>query len=224
MGKTTVVNIYRDEYEVYIGRAGKGKDGYFGNPYHTGDRDFILKQFKEYFYSRIKTDRTFAKRVLSLKGKTLGCFCSPKRCHGDIIADYLNNLPEIKPVKMAVIGTRGFSDYEYMKEILEWYDIKKIISGGAKGADRLAEQYASEKNIPIQIFEPQWDKFGKSAGYKRNIQIVDAADEIVAFWDQKSKGTGHSVKIAEEQGKPVYIYWPSCSIDDLRDKISDWGS
>lgn len=207
--KTTVVNIYhKEDFDVYIGRAGHGYDGYFGNPNSQGSREDKLKLFKKYFYNRVKTDPEFRRRVLQLKGKRLGCFCSPKPCHGDIIAEYVNRQPECQPVKLAVVGSRTFNDYEYMVETLKWFDIKKIISGGARGADKCAERYAAEHGIDFQVFEANWDKFGKSAGYRRNVQIIEAADEVVAFWDGKSPGTQHDIQLAEERGKPVYIIKP----------------
>ena len=58
-----------------------------------------------------------------------------------------------------IAGSRDFNDYEYMKKKLKMYYISKIISGGAKGADRLAELYAYENNIPKVIYKAQWDKF-----------------------------------------------------------------
>lgn len=93
MTKTTVVNIYKNKYDVYIGRAGRGYDGYFGNPFsitNTCSRSDCISKFEKYFYERIKKDPIFAKRIQSLKGKVLGCFCKPLSCHGDIIAEYLN--------------------------------------------------------------------------------------------------------------------------------------
>lgn len=91
---TRVVNIRAESYDVYIGRAGKGQDGYFGNPYSMvgsseKERTRVLKLFEEYFLHRMYADAEFNRRVLALKGKTLGCFCSPKRCHGEIIADWI---------------------------------------------------------------------------------------------------------------------------------------
>lgn len=94
---TTVVNIkHTQRYDQYIGRAGHGQDGYYGNPFRLGSestRGSTLKQYKEYFYHRLATDPTFKERIHSLKDKILGCFCKPHPCHGDIIAEYLNNLP-----------------------------------------------------------------------------------------------------------------------------------
>lgn len=92
--ETKVVNIFKETYDVYIGRAGKGKDGYFGNPFILAKgepRGSTLTKYKEYFLKRLLNDPEFKNRVLSLKGKTLGCFCKPNECHGDIIKKYLDN-------------------------------------------------------------------------------------------------------------------------------------
>lgn len=91
--KTKVVNLYKEDYDVYIGRAGKGKSGYFGNPTRLKpgeERGSALENYKKYFYKRIENDPKFKEEVLKLKGKTLGCFCKPKPCHGDIIVEFLN--------------------------------------------------------------------------------------------------------------------------------------
>lgn len=89
---TIVVNLRAKPYDVYIGRAGKGFDGYFGNPYRVeihGDKAISL--FKKYFISRLNSDLDFRRRVLELRGKRLGCFCKPRPCHGDIIAEWINS-------------------------------------------------------------------------------------------------------------------------------------
>src|ERR1700681_4221786 len=78
---------------VYIGRAGKGESGYFGNPFSLKDcldREDCLEKFKKYFYVRIDNDKEYLERVLELKNKTLVCFCSPQSCHGGIISEFLN--------------------------------------------------------------------------------------------------------------------------------------
>lgn len=212
---THVVNIRFEPYDVYIGRTGHGQDGYFGNPYNSSNRDENIARFEIYFNNRLKRDPEFRSRVHQLKDKRLGCFCKPHNaCHGDIIANYLNNLPP--PIKLAVVGSRSFENYEFLKNILQWYDASAIISGGAKGADSLAAKYAAENGIPLKEFPADWNKNGRAAGYMRNKQIVAEADEIVAFWDKQSVGTGHTVRIAEEAGKPVHIYWPS------EDPLLDW--
>lgn len=93
---TTVVNLYKDKYDVYIGRGGKGLNGYFGNPFKLTpgeDRGATIERFKEYFYYRLQNDPVYKESIHRLKDKVLGCFCKPNACHGDIIAEYLNSLP-----------------------------------------------------------------------------------------------------------------------------------
>ena len=90
---TKVVNIYKEPYEVYIGRAGKGKDGYFGNPIKLlkgQPRGSTIEKYKEYFYKRLENDPEFKFKIKALKNKTLGCFCKPHACHGDVIKEYLD--------------------------------------------------------------------------------------------------------------------------------------
>jgi Domain of unknown function (DUF4326) len=101
---TTVVNIRKDTYDVYIGRAGKGQDGYFGNPHVVGycpicrknhKRGEVIPLFREYFNKRIAEDVEFRERVLELDGKKLGCFCKQVGkdipCHGDVYVEWLEN-------------------------------------------------------------------------------------------------------------------------------------
>ena len=90
---TKVVNMYKEEYDVYIGRSGRGHDGFFGNPFAMDThmkRDECLEYYEAYFIDRIATDAEFKRRVLELKDKTLGCFCKPQACHGDIIAKWVD--------------------------------------------------------------------------------------------------------------------------------------
>jgi hypothetical protein len=87
--QTVVINKYHKiPFDVYIGRGSM-----FGNPYvmgKDGDREEVIKLYEEYFYKRIAEDEEFKRAVCQLKGKTLGCFCKPKSCHGDIIVKFLD--------------------------------------------------------------------------------------------------------------------------------------
>ncbi len=112
-------------------------------------------------------------------------------------------------MKAAIIGSRTFNDYQYLKEILGWFQFERIISGGARGADTLAKRYAAEHGIYLKEHLPNWDRDGKAAGFIRNKLIIADADELIAFYDGSSKGTAHSIKLAEESGKPVHIFWPT---------------
>jgi Domain of unknown function (DUF4326) len=95
--RTVVVNINKESFDVYIGRAGRGQDGYFGNPFRIGheiNREDAVQKFQKYFAERIGKDPEFKRRVFALKGKRLGCFCKPKACHGDVIAGWLSKMEQ----------------------------------------------------------------------------------------------------------------------------------
>ena len=106
---------------------------------------------------------------------------------------------------IAVIGSRTFADYDLLEETLVHYQISKLISGGAKGADSLAERYATNHCIELVVFKPDWKKYGRGAGPIRNRDIVDAADLVIAFWDGKSKGTKSALDYAQQKNKQVII-------------------
>lgn len=112
-----------------------------------------------------------------------------------------------KHMKTAVIGTRTFENYSQLCETLDNLGHKptEIISGGAKGADALAERYAHDNNIPLTIHLANWKAYGKAAGPIRNQQLIEACDQVIAFWDGQSKGTGHTIKTAKAKGKPTKV-------------------
>lgn len=111
--------------------------------------------------------------------------------------------------KVIVAGSRDFNDYELLKPkldaLLQNKDSVQIVSGGARGADSLGEQYAKEKSLDLKIFPADWDYYGKSAGFKRNSEMAQYADALVAFWDGKSKGTEHMINLAKRNGLQVRI-------------------
>ena len=112
--------------------------------------------------------------------------------------------------KIAVVGSRGFDDYELFKAIMDEYlagfDQVSFVSGGAAGSDSLAEKYAEEKGIEVTIFKPEWKRYGRRAGYMRNARIWEEADAGIAFWDGESKGTQHSFKLAKKLGKELKVF------------------
>jgi len=108
-------------------------------------------------------------------------------------------------MKLAVTGSRSFKDYESMKSILVKWKIEEIISGGARGADTLAERFADEHKIKKVIFKPDYAKYGKKAPLMRNRQIVDYVDRVIAFWDGESRGTKYTIDYARKNGKKVDV-------------------
>lgn len=105
-----------------------------------------------------------------------------------------------------VAGSRGFVKYVLLRDKLDHMlsNISKthdivIVSGTAEGADKLGEQYARERGYEVKQFPADWDKYGKSAGYKRNEQMAEIATACVCFWDGVSRGTMHMINIAKEK-------------------------
>jgi len=90
-----------------------------------------------------------------------------------------------------------------MKQYLS--DISWVVSGGAPGADSLAEKWAKENKKMLTIYPADWLNLGKRAGYVRNTDIVKNSDMIIAFWDGKSKGTKHTIGLAQKMGKECKI-------------------
>lgn len=114
--------------------------------------------------------------------------------------------------KVIIAGSRGFSNYKLLKETCNnvLREKKKthnviIVSGNARGADSLGELYAKDEKFDLEIFPADWKKYGKSAGFRRNEQMAEFADALIAFWDGKSNGTKHMIDIAEEKGIPTKV-------------------
>jgi len=108
---------------------------------------------------------------------------------------------------LAVVGGRNFNNYELLRTKLDQLQIGKIISGGAQGADRLAEKYAQEKGIPLQVFPADWSRYGRAAGPIRNEEIVKNANALIAFWDGTSPGTKSSIALAQKYQRPYEIVY-----------------
>lgn len=115
--------------------------------------------------------------------------------------------------KVMVCGGRTFDDDETLFSVLDGlcnvypvdpYDTT-IISGGARGADSLANEYAHSRGLELIECPADWERYGKSAGYRRNADMVKQADVVVAFWDGESKGTKHSIDLTLAAGKPLLV-------------------
>lgn len=135
-------------------------------------------------------------------------------CHRHIISEWLSSygydISEYSATEMvvAVVGSRGFSDYSYLEKILLRFsrNYKKIrfVSGGAQGTDSLVKKFCEKHNYNITVYNADWSK-GNGAGYMRNVKIWDNCIMGICFWDGKSKGTAHSFSISKSQGKRCYV-------------------
>lgn len=112
-------------------------------------------------------------------------------------------------MKLAVVGTRTFERAELVSAYLDRCRREQpdlvIVSGGARGADRLAAEYARRHHLDLVLFHADWQAHGRRAGALRNKQIVDAAEALVAFWDERSPGTKISLEMAVRKGIPATI-------------------
>ena len=107
---------------------------------------------------------------------------------------------------IAIVGSRSFSNYSLMKDECSFISKEDtIVSGGAKGADSLAKLLSEDIGCKYIEYPAQWDKYGKSAGYRRNVDIIQRADVVMAFWDGESKGTKHSIELAEKHNRLLKI-------------------
>jgi hypothetical protein len=110
---------------------------------------------------------------------------------------------------MIVAGGRDFNDFNYLEKVLieigDLYEDIIIVSGNARGADKLAIEFAQKHDAMVEIYPADWS-LGKSAGYIRNQQMADISNVLVAFWDGTSKGTKHMIATMQWAGKPTHIF------------------
>ena len=116
-------------------------------------------------------------------------------------------------MKTIISGSRGIRNYEVVitavREVLKAnpnLKITEVVSGGAVGVDFYGEQLARFCGIPIKRFPANWEKHHRSAGPIRNNQMAEYADQLIAIWDGKSKGTQHMIEAMRLKSKPVHIY------------------
>jgi len=124
-------------------------------------------------------------------------------------------------LKVAIVGSREFSNTDYVLnkflQVIEQLsqiredvrllgDKMLIVSGGAQGVDTCAQEIAKLLGLPILIYYPDWQTYGKEAALRRNTYIVDIADVVIAFPSRNSKGTWDTINKAHAAGKPVFVF------------------
>ena len=114
-------------------------------------------------------------------------------------------------MRVIIAGSRQFDNYDLLcqkcNQLFMSMDNIEVLSGNSKGGDQLGEKYAVEKGYFIKLFLPEWNKYGKSAGIKRNEKMVKNADMLIAFWDGKSKGTQNVINIANKLNLKVELVY-----------------
>lgn len=121
--------------------------------------------------------------------------------------------------RIVVAGSRNYTNYAQAKEYIDECirDIRReytliFVSGGCQGADMLGERYANEHGYKIERYPAEWEKYGKSAGPRRNRRMAEVSDYVICFWDGVSKGTKNMIQYAMELNKPLRII--TISIND----------
>lgn len=107
-------------------------------------------------------------------------------------------------MKVAIIGSRGLSVLDLRDYLPE--GVTEIVSGGARGIDSCAREYAQRVGLKLTEFLPQYTLYGRRAPLKRNLQIIDYADMVIAFWDGRSKGTKHVIDNCKKRKKEIRVF------------------
>jgi hypothetical protein len=103
-------------------------------------------------------------------------------------------------------GSRVITDYAEVCQAIRdsGFEITKIITGGARGVDRLGERYAQENGIPYESMAADWAK-GRWAGFAHNRELSELGDALVAVYDGQSRGTAHMIDLMRKLGKPTFV-------------------
>jgi len=111
--------------------------------------------------------------------------------------------------RVIIAGSRDFEDFDKLCDVCDFMLQNKldvqIVSGAARGADKLGEKYAKERGYKIIQYPADWS-LGKKAGYIRNEIMAKNADALIAFWDGKSKGTNHMINLAKQHNLKIKIH------------------
>ena len=115
--------------------------------------------------------------------------------------------------KIIVAGGRDFTDRDRIRNICRIYFCNSwlnaadvLISGGCRGADALAQEWAENSGFDFILHPADWDKHGRAAGPIRNRQMAQDGNMLIAFWDGKSRGTKNMIEEALKAGLEVHVY------------------
>lgn len=110
-------------------------------------------------------------------------------------------------MKTIIAGSRDIEEYEYVEQACRdcGWDVTSVVSGTARGADLLGEEYALKHELQLFQFPADWNKHGRAAGHIRNAEMANNADALIALWDGKSRGTENMINVARKKGLQVYV-------------------
>ena len=121
-------------------------------------------------------------------------------------------MTDSKIIKIVIAGCRNYNNYEEAKTYIDLCisNIRNgnkiiILSGGASGADKLGERYAKENGFDVELYPADWNKYGRSAGPRRNKLMAENCDCVICFWDGKSRGTKSMIEYAKTLEKVLRV-------------------
>lgn len=127
-------------------------------------------------------------------------------------------------MRIIIAGSREYNNYEEAAKLVDKFikDVNSsnvvIVSGGAKGADKIGEEYAARNDLDCVVYKANWGKYGKQAGIIRNGEMAKNADCLLAFWDGESRGTYNMINTAKKRKLKVRVF------NYLNKGVSDYGS
>ena len=118
-------------------------------------------------------------------------------------------------MRLIIAGSRNIDKIQHLYNAILTFELQdvirnevtEIISGGAKGADTLGEILAEKLNIKLKRMPANWNKYGKSAGYRRNKEMSQCADSCLVLYNGSSKGSQHMIDLAKEAGLKLWVYY-----------------
>lgn len=111
-------------------------------------------------------------------------------------------------MRTIIAGSRIIHNLEYVERAATncGWQITAVISGGARGVDKMGEKFGYSRGLPVLLFPAEWNVYGNSAGYVRNVQMAKAADALIAIWDGKSPGTRNMIEVAINHNLKICVF------------------
>ena len=122
-------------------------------------------------------------------------------------------------MRVAVVGSRSLS-VKNLEEFLP-EGVSEILSGGARGVDASAKEYAEAQGIPLREFLPEYERYGRAAPLRRNLSLLAEADLVLAFWDGSSRGTAFVIRECRRLGVPLRVIREEELMAERRNQESD---
>ena len=111
-------------------------------------------------------------------------------------------------MKTIIAGSRSITDFKHVDQAIDLsgFTVTEVVSGAARGVDKLGEEWAEINDVPVKRFPAKWDTYGRAAGHIRNGHMADYAEALIAVWDGESRGTLNMITQAKCRGLHVYVH------------------